>query len=74
MKLSIVICAFNERDSILTILDKVLGVELELGWEKDKAIRDIARKQAFIAAAIMRTGKEYDDGRVTVPATPTGKH
>ena len=50
------------------------SARLAMGWEKDKAIRDIARKQAFIAAAIMRTGEEYDDGCITVPAAPTGKH
>jgi transposase len=37
------------------------------GWERKKAIRDIARTILFIACAIMRTGKEYDDGLVSVP-------
>jgi len=31
MKLSIVICAYNERDSILAVLDKVLQVALVPG-------------------------------------------
>ncbi len=35
MKLSIIICAFNERDSILQVLDKVLQVKLEPPWEKE---------------------------------------
>lgn len=42
---------------------------LERGWKKDAARRDIARKLAFVAAAIMRTGGEYDDRLVTVPST-----
>ena len=37
------------------------------GWERRKAIRDVARKILFTACAIMRTGREYDDGRVSVP-------
>lgn len=37
------------------------------GWERRKAIRDVARTILFIACAIMRTGKEYDEGLVSVP-------
>jgi transposase len=37
------------------------------GWERRKAIRDVARTILFTACAILRTGKEYDDGRVSVP-------
>jgi hypothetical protein len=40
---------------------------MESGWDRKKAIRDIARTILFIASAIMRTGKEYDDGLVSVP-------
>jgi hypothetical protein len=40
------------------------------GWPYDKAIRDTARTILYVACAIMRTGKEYDDGRVNVPAKP----
>jgi len=40
MKLSIIICAYNERDSILAVLDKVLQVQLEPGWEKEIIIVD----------------------------------
>jgi transposase len=40
------------------------------GWEHRKAIRDVARKILFTACAIMRTGREYDDGRVSVPKSP----
>ena len=29
-----------------------------------------ARTILYVACAIMRTGKEYDDGRVNVPAKP----
>jgi transposase len=37
------------------------------GWDRRKAIRDAARTILFTACAIMRTRKEYDDGRVNVP-------
>ena len=37
------------------------------GWDRRKAIRDVARTTLFTACAIMRTGREYDDGRVSVP-------
>jgi len=40
MKLSIIICAYNERHSILQVLDKVLQVELEPGWGKEIIIVD----------------------------------
>jgi len=43
---------------------------IALGWEHRKAIRDVARKILFTACAIMRTGREYDDGRVSVPKSP----
>ncbi len=33
------------------------------GWERRKAIRDVARKILFTACAIMRTGREYDQVR-----------
>lgn len=35
MKLSIIICAYNERDSILQVLDQVLQVKLPSPWEKE---------------------------------------
>lgn len=40
---------------------------IEHGWAKDAARRDIARKMAFVAAALMRTGKKYDDRLITAP-------
>ncbi len=39
-------------------------------WEDKDAIRDVARHILFIASAIMRTGKDYDDGLVNVPPAP----
>jgi transposase len=39
------------------------------GWEDKKAIRDIARTILFVACAIWKSGKEYDDGKVGVPKT-----
>jgi dolichol-phosphate mannosyltransferase len=40
MKLSIIICAYNEKDSILTVLDRVQAVNLGLGWEKEIIVVD----------------------------------
>lgn len=40
MKLSIIICAYNERDTIKQVLDKILQVELAAGWEKEVIIVD----------------------------------
>jgi glycosyltransferase involved in cell wall biosynthesis len=38
--LSIIICAYNERESILGVLDNVLHIDLEDGWEKQVIIVD----------------------------------
>jgi dolichol-phosphate mannosyltransferase len=40
MKLSIIICAYNERDTIETILDRAHRVELGEGWEREIIIVD----------------------------------
>lgn len=42
MKLSIVICAYNERRSILSVLERVLQVELAMGWEREIILVDNA--------------------------------
>jgi dolichol-phosphate mannosyltransferase len=40
MKLSILICVYNERDTILTVLDRVKAVSLGPGWEKEIIVVD----------------------------------
>ena len=40
MKLSIVTCVYNERDTILTVLERVLAVDLGPGWEKEIIVVD----------------------------------
>lgn len=40
MKLSIIICTFNERDTVLTILDRVRAVDLGSDWEKEVILVD----------------------------------
>ncbi len=40
MKLSIIICVYNELETILTVLERVRGVELGSGWEKEIIIVD----------------------------------
>jgi transposase len=43
---------------------------MALGWEDRAAIRDIARKILFIACAMMRTGRPYDETKVKTPTVP----
>jgi glycosyltransferase involved in cell wall biosynthesis len=40
MRLSVIICAYNERETILTVLDKVRSVDLGPGWEKEIIVVD----------------------------------
>ncbi len=40
MKLSVIICTYNERDTILTILERVRAVELGSEWEKEIIVVD----------------------------------
>lgn len=40
MKLSVIICVYNERETILTVLEKVRSVNLGPGWEKEILIVD----------------------------------
>jgi dolichol-phosphate mannosyltransferase len=40
MKLSIIICAYNEKDSILNVLDRVHAVDLGPKWEKEIILVD----------------------------------
>jgi glycosyltransferase involved in cell wall biosynthesis len=42
VKLSIVICAYNEQRSILSVLDHTLQVELPEGWEREIILVDNA--------------------------------
>jgi transposase len=37
------------------------------GWEDRKAIRDVARTILFVACAMWKSGKEYDDTRIGIP-------
>ncbi len=40
VKLSIIICAYNEKDTILTVLDRIRAVSLGPGWEKEIIVVD----------------------------------
>jgi dolichol-phosphate mannosyltransferase len=40
MRLSIIICVYNEYDTILTVLDRVRAVDLGPGWEKEIIVVD----------------------------------
>jgi glycosyltransferase involved in cell wall biosynthesis len=40
VKLSIITCTYNEKDSILTVLERVQAVDLGPGWEKEIIIVD----------------------------------
>ena len=41
----------------------------DAGWEHSKAIRDTARTLLYTLAKMWRTGKDYDDNRVSVPSS-----
>ncbi len=40
MKLSIIICCYNERDTVLTVLERVRSVDLGPEWERESIIVD----------------------------------
>ena len=40
MKLSVIICVYNEKDTILEILNRVQEADLEQGWEKEVIVVD----------------------------------
>ena len=40
MRLSVIICVYNERDTILTVLERVQAVDLGPGWEKEIIVVD----------------------------------
>jgi glycosyltransferase involved in cell wall biosynthesis len=40
MKLSVIICVYNERDTIQTVLERVRAVDLGAGWEKEVIVVD----------------------------------
>lgn len=40
MKLSIIICAYNEKDTILEVLDRVQAISLAPGWDKEIIVVD----------------------------------
>jgi transposase len=53
-----------------TRLARRYAARLEAGWKPDKAIRDLARTILETACCLWRKGLDYDDRRVSVPATP----
>lgn len=40
MRLSVIICVYNERDTVLTVLERVRAAELEPGWGKEIIVVD----------------------------------
>jgi dolichol-phosphate mannosyltransferase len=40
MRLSVIICVYNERDTVLTVLERVRAAELEPEWEKEIIVVD----------------------------------
>jgi dolichol-phosphate mannosyltransferase len=40
MRLSVIICVYNERDTVLTVLERVRAADLEPGWEKEIIVVD----------------------------------
>jgi len=56
--------AATKSDSALA---RRYAAHLEGGWDASKAKRDLARRLLWMACAMWRTGKTYDDTRVAVP-------
>jgi len=48
-------------------LSRRYKARLDAGWDVSKAKRDIAKEILFIASAMWKKGKAYDDARVSVP-------
>ncbi len=40
MKLSVIVCVFNERETILELLERVQMAELGPGWEREVIVVD----------------------------------
>ena len=40
MKLSVIVCVFNERETILELLERVQQAELGAGWEREVIVVD----------------------------------
>ncbi len=40
MKISIIVCAFNERDTIVTVLERIYAVDFGAGWTKEVLVVD----------------------------------
>lgn len=40
MKLSVIVCAYNEKNTILTVLEKVQAVDLGPGWDQEIIVVD----------------------------------
>jgi transposase len=43
------------------------------GWDDRKAIRDVARTILFVACAVWRSGKEYEDTRIGMGGVPDAR-
>ena len=45
-------------------------MRMDAGWERRKAIRDVARRLLFTGVAVWRNGTEYQDAKVAMPSLP----
>jgi glycosyltransferase involved in cell wall biosynthesis len=70
MKLSIIVCVYNEKDSILPVLARVHGAPLRPGWEREVIVVDNASTDG--TQDLLRN-ISYDDMRVVFQPRNMGK-
>jgi dolichol-phosphate mannosyltransferase len=74
MKLSIIICAYNERESILTVLERVHQAPLLPGWTREVIVVDNASTDGTreLLRAV-EAAQTYDDTRIIFQPLNKGK-
>jgi len=70
MKLSLIVCTYNEKDTILTVLERVHQAPLLPGWEREVVVVDNASTDG--TPDLLRT-IDYDDTRVVYQPRNMGK-
>ena len=70
MKLSLIVCTYNEKDTILTVLDRIHQAPLLPGWEREVVVVDNASTDG--TPELLRS-VDYPDTRVIYQPRNMGK-
>ena len=70
MKLSIIVCAFNECDTIVTVLDRIQKVDFGDGWEKEVLVFDNCSTDG--TRKLLKEGS-WSDTKIILNSTNLGK-